>query len=170
MGVFPIESRTLLERVMICQAGYRCRTRKGFRRNLQVPSYANSQESVSLEGSCRNSKYYFRGNDSWLGVTGSVLKMWVCCPDGIYRLDCVLENGMPRSKAEIMIRDSKYKVSIEGFGSFREPKTLQEVNQILARHDLWPFQATSERCPSYSGCLQKTVSSQDCMRAGELTV
>ena len=86
--------------------------------------------------------------------------MWVRCPDGIYRLDCVLDNGLPGGKAEIRIRDLKYKLSIEGFGSFREPKTLQEVNLILARHDLWPFQMTDERCPSYSECLQKTVSSR----------
>ena len=96
--------------------------------------------------------------------------MWVRCPDGIYRLDCVLENGIPRSKAEIKIRDSMYKLSIEGFGSFREPKTLKEVNLILARHDLWPFQETNEQCPAHLSCLQKTVSSQDCVRASQLTV
>jgi hypothetical protein len=81
--------------------------------------------------------------------------MWVKCPDGIYRLDCVLENRLPRSKAEIKIRDSKYRLSIEGFGSFREGKTLKEVNVILAHHGLWPFRDTSERCPDYLACLRK---------------
>jgi len=81
--------------------------------------------------------------------------MWVKCPDGIYRLDCVLENGVPTSKAEIRIRESKYRLSIEGFGSFREGKTLKEVNVILAHHGLWPFRETSERCSDYSACSQR---------------
>ena len=103
--------------------------------------------------------------------------MWTKCPDGIYRLDCVLENGVPKSKAELKVRDSKYRLSIEGFGSFREPKTLKEVNVILARHDLWPFRETSERCPEYLACLPKimnTASSSDSRRGiggvTELTV
>lgn len=77
------------------------------------------------------------------------------CPDGIYRLDCVLENGMHREQASLTPRDGKYRLSIEGFGSFREPKTLKEINVILARHGLWPFQETSERCPEHLACLQK---------------
>jgi len=81
--------------------------------------------------------------------------MWVKCPDGIYRLDCVLENGVPKDKAEIRIRDSKLRLSIEGFGSFREGKTLKEVNIIMAHHGLWPFRETTDRCPKYSECLQK---------------
>jgi len=81
--------------------------------------------------------------------------MWAKCPDGIYRLDCVLENGVPKSKAEIRLRDSKYRLSIEGFGSFREGKSLKEVNVILAHHGLWPFRETNERCREYSACLRK---------------
>jgi hypothetical protein len=81
--------------------------------------------------------------------------MWVKCPDGIYRLDCVLENGVRKNSAEIKVRDSKYRLSIEGFGSFREPKTLEEINVILARHGLWPFRETGERCPEYLSCLRK---------------
>ena len=81
--------------------------------------------------------------------------MWVKCPDGIYRLDCVLENGVAKSKAQIRVRDSKYRLSIEGFGSFRESKTLKEVNVILARHGLWPFRETDERCPEHLSCLRK---------------
>jgi hypothetical protein len=81
--------------------------------------------------------------------------MWVKCPDGVYRLDCVLEDGVPKDKATVKVRDSKYRLSIEGFGSFREPKTLQEVNVILAHHGLWPFRETSERCPHYLECLRK---------------
>ena len=82
--------------------------------------------------------------------------MWVKCPDGIYRLDCVLENGVPRSKAEIRLRGAKYRLSIEGFGSFREGKTLKEINVILAHHGLWPFRETAERCAECSVCLRKT--------------
>jgi hypothetical protein len=59
------------------------------------------------------------------------------------------------SKAEVKLRDSKYRISIEGFGSFREGKTLKEVNVILAHHGLWPFRETSERCPEYLTCLRK---------------
>lgn len=81
--------------------------------------------------------------------------MWAKCPDGIYRLDCVLENGVPKSKAQIRVRDSKYRLSIEGFGSFRESKTLKEVNVILARHGLWPFRETDEQCPEHLSCLRK---------------
>lgn len=81
--------------------------------------------------------------------------MWVKCADGMYRLDCVLENGVPKDKATVKVRDAKYRLSIEGFGSFREPRTLQEVNVILARHGLWPFRETSEQCPQYSTCLRK---------------
>ena len=84
--------------------------------------------------------------------------MWVKCPDGIYRLDCVLKNGVPKGKAEIRVRDSRdseYRLSIEGFGSFREGKTLKEVNIIMAHHGLWPFRETTEQCPKYSECLQK---------------
>ena len=75
--------------------------------------------------------------------------MWTKCPDGVYRLDCVLENGMPRSKAQVKVRNSEYRLSIEGFGSFREPKTLKEINVILARHELWPFRETSKQCPEH---------------------
>ena len=82
--------------------------------------------------------------------------MWMKCPDGVYRLDCVLENGVPKSKAEIRLRDSKYRLSIEGFGSFREGKTLKEVNVILAHHGLWPFRETTEQCPEHLKCLRKT--------------
>jgi len=81
--------------------------------------------------------------------------MWVKCPDGIYRLDCVLENGVPKSKAEIRLRDSKYRLSIEGFGSFREGKSLKEVNMILAHHGLWPFRETNELCSEHLKCLRK---------------
>jgi hypothetical protein len=95
--------------------------------------------------------YYFRAN----GHLKDAVKMWVYCPDGVYRLDCVLKNGVPCSKAELRARDSKYRLSIEGIGSFREPKTLKEVNVILARHGLWPFRETSERCPEHSKCLAK---------------
>jgi len=49
---------------------------------------------------------------------------------------------------------------IEGFGSFREPKTLKEINVILARHGLWPFRETNERCPEYLACLQKNFSTE----------
>jgi len=94
------------------------------------------------------------------GVTGGVMKMWTKCPDGIYRLDCVLENGVPRSKAQVKVRNSEYRLSIEGFGSFREPKTLKEINVILARHGLWPFRETSEQCPEHLACLRKTTSQQ----------
>ena len=81
--------------------------------------------------------------------------MWVKCLDGTYRLDCVLDGGVPKDAATVRFRDSKYRLSIEGFGSFREAKTLQEVNMILARHGLWPFRETSERCPQYSECLRR---------------
>jgi len=81
--------------------------------------------------------------------------MWVKCPDGTYRLDCVLENGVHKGKAEIRLRDSKYRLSIEGFGSFREGKSLKEVNVILAHHGLWPFRETNEPCPEYSACSRK---------------
>ena len=80
------------------------------------------------------------------------VKMWTKCPDGIYRLDCVLVNGHQRGKAQVEIGGSKYRLSIEGFGSFREPKTVKEINVILARHGLWPFRETSEPCPE---CLGK---------------
>jgi len=100
--------------------------------------------------------------------------LWVHCPDGVYRLDCVLENGVPNSKAEIKLRELKYKLAIEGFGSFRELKTLKEINLILARHDLWPFQETTERCPSYPACLERMASDSSSSlhgkQASELTV
>ncbi len=100
--------------------------------------------------------------------------MWMRCPDGIYRLDCILENGAHRSKAELKVSGSKYRLSIEGFGSFREPKTLKEVNVILARHDLWPFRETSERCSEYLTCSSKmtlnaTSSSDNQHEAGDVT-
>jgi hypothetical protein len=83
--------------------------------------------------------------------------MWRKCPDGVYRLDCVLENGVLKFKAEIRIRNSDYyRLSIEGLGSFREPKTLKEVNVILARHRLWPFRETTEQCPECLARLRKT--------------
>jgi len=81
--------------------------------------------------------------------------MWAKCPDGVYRLDCVLQNGVPTGKAEVKVRDCQYRLSIEGFGSFREPKTLKEINVILARHGLWPFREASDRCPEYLACLGK---------------
>ena len=100
--------------------------------------------------------------------------MWVRCADGLYRLDCVLENGVQKSKAELKVRGSKYRLSIEGFGSFREPKTLREVNVILARHGLWPFRETSERCPVHLAFLSKTTlnttSAPDNRHVTELTV
>ena len=88
-------------------------------------------------------------------VTESAKKMWTKCPDGIYRLDCVLENGVPKSKAQVKVRNSEYRLSIEGFGSFREPRNLKEINVILARHGLWPFRETNEQCPEYLACLGK---------------
>ena len=88
-------------------------------------------------------------------VTLGMMKMWTKCPDGIYRLDCVLEKGVPKSKAQVKVRNLEYRLSIEGFGSFRESKTLKEVNVILARHGLWPFIETNERCPEYLACLGK---------------
>jgi len=88
-------------------------------------------------------------------ITEGVSIMWVKCADGIYRLDCVLENGVSKSKAEIKVRGSKYRLSIEGFGSFREGKTLKEVNVILAHHGLWPFRETNELCPEYYACLRR---------------
>ena len=81
--------------------------------------------------------------------------MWVKCADGSYRLDCVVEDGMPKNRAEIKPRGDKYRLTIEGFGAFREAKTLKEVNVILAHHGLWPFRETSERCPEYFACLGK---------------
>jgi hypothetical protein len=77
------------------------------------------------------------------------MKMWTKCPDGVYRLDCVLENGVPKSEAQIKVRNSEYRLFIEGFGALREPKTLKEINVILAHHGLWPFRETSERCPEH---------------------
>jgi hypothetical protein len=88
------------------------------------------------------------------------MKMWTKCPDGVYRLECVLENGVPKSEAQVKVRSSEYRLSIEGFGSFREPKTLKEINVILARHGLWPFRETSERCPEYLACLQKNFPTE----------
>jgi len=88
------------------------------------------------------------------------MKMWTKCPDGIYRLDCVLENGVPKSKAQIRVRNGEYRLSIEGFGSFREPKPLKEINVILARHGLWPFRETNEECSEYLTCLRKSPSQQ----------
>ena len=100
--------------------------------------------------------------------------MWVRCPDGIYRLDCLLENGVPKSKAELKVRGSLYRLSIEGIGSFREPKTLKEINVILARHDLWPFRATDEQCPHHLTCLARiglnSSPSTESTQATELTV
>jgi len=81
--------------------------------------------------------------------------MWVKCADGSYRLDCVIENGVPKSKAEVKPRGDKYRLTIEGFGAFREGKTLKEVNVILARHGLWPFRETNERCGEYFACLRR---------------
>jgi hypothetical protein len=81
--------------------------------------------------------------------------MWVKCPDGSYRLDCTLENGAVKDKATIKSRDGKYRLSIEGFGSFWTPKTLKEVNVILAHHRLWPFRETDEPCPNRLVCSQK---------------
>ena len=78
--------------------------------------------------------------------------MWAKCPDGVYRLDCVLENGVTKQQATLTYRDRKYRLSIEGFGSFREPKTIKEVNEILARHGLWPFRETSAHCSAYPVC------------------
>ena len=83
------------------------------------------------------------------------MRVWARCPDGLYRLDCILENGLPRDKGEIRPREAKYRLSIEGFGAFWTPKTLKEVNVILAHHGLWPFRETSELCPNYSECAQK---------------
>lgn len=82
--------------------------------------------------------------------------MWVKCPDGVYRLDCVLENGVPKSKAEIRVRGSKFRLSIDGFGAFREAKTLKEINVILAHHGLWPFRETNDRCPDHLACSRRT--------------
>jgi len=82
--------------------------------------------------------------------------MWRKCPDGVYRLDCVLEDGVLKFKAEIRVRSSDcYRLFIEGLGSFREPKTLKEVNLILARHRLWPFRETTEQCPQCLACSRK---------------
>ena len=83
------------------------------------------------------------------------LRVWVKCPEGLYRLDCNLENGVPKNKATVKPRDAKYRLSIEGFGAFWTPKTLKEVNVILAHHGLWPFRDTGELCPNYSMCLEK---------------
>jgi hypothetical protein len=78
--------------------------------------------------------------------------MWTKCADGIYRLDCVLEKGVIKQQASITPRGEKYRIYIEGLGSFREPKTLKEINEILARHGLWPFRETTERCSSCLAC------------------
>jgi len=86
--------------------------------------------------------------------------MWVKCADGAYRLDCVLEDGVLKSKAEIRPRGDKYQISIEGLGAFRGGRTLKEVNVILARHGLWPFRETKEQCPEYYVCLQKIEKRQ----------
>ena len=86
--------------------------------------------------------------------------MWTKCPDGIYRLDCVLENGVPKSEAQIKVRNSEYRLSIEGFGALREPKTLKEINVSLARHGLWPFRETNEQCSEYLTCLRKSTPQQ----------
>ena len=88
-------------------------------------------------------------------VTESAKQMWTKCPDGVYRLDCILEDGVSKSKAEVKVRNAEYRLSIEGFGSFREPRNLKEINVILARHGLWPFRETNEQCPEYSSCLGK---------------
>ncbi|HUK51120.1 MAG TPA: hypothetical protein VLV18_08785 [Terriglobales bacterium] len=81
--------------------------------------------------------------------------MWTKCPDGVYRLDCARDcNGLVLHGL-IKNRDGKYRLFIEGFGSFREPKTLKEVNEILARHGLWPFQETDARCPQYEACIRE---------------
>jgi len=81
--------------------------------------------------------------------------MWVKCPDGLYRLDCVLENGLSKDKATVKPREGKYRLSIEGFGAFWTPKTMKEVNVILAHHGLWPFRETDQFCPNYSECARK---------------
>jgi len=81
--------------------------------------------------------------------------MWVKCADGSYRLDCIIENGVTKSKAEVRPRGDRYRLTIEGLGAFREAKTMKEVNVILARHGLWPFRETNERCPEYFACLRK---------------
>jgi hypothetical protein len=80
--------------------------------------------------------------------------MWTKCPDGIYRLDCVLENGAREERATIKPREGKYRLSIRNFGSFRELKTLKEINEILARHGLWPFREPIEQCSSYMVCSE----------------
>lgn len=91
--------------------------------------------------------------------------MWTKCPDGIYRLDCTLENGAPKSKAQVRVHKSGYRLSIEGFGSFREPKTLKEINVILARHGLWPFHETNDQCSEYSACLRKSSRTENLIKA-----
>jgi len=81
--------------------------------------------------------------------------MWVKCADGSYRLDCISEDGVTKSKAEVRPRGDRYRLTIEGLGAFREAKTMKEVNVILARHGLWPFRETTERCSEYFACLRK---------------
>jgi hypothetical protein len=83
--------------------------------------------------------------------------MWTKCPDGVYRLDCRRENSGLSHQASIRSRDGKYRLYIDGFGSFRQPKTLKEVNEILARHGLWPFQETDARCPAYEACTKGMI-------------
>jgi len=78
--------------------------------------------------------------------------MWTKCAGGVYRLDCVLENGVIKQQASIRSRGEKYRIYIEGLGSFREPRTLKEINEILARHGLWPFRETTEQCSSCAAC------------------
>ena len=93
-------------------------------------------------------------------------EMWTKCPDGIYRLDCSLQDGLSKQEASLTPRDGKYRLAIESFGTFRELKSLKEINEILARHRLWPFHETSEQCFAYGACsrimngiLEKTIAS-----------
>lgn len=79
-------------------------------------------------------------------------EMWTKCPDGNFRLDCSLEDGLSKQQASLTPRDGKYRLSIEGFGTFRELKSLKEINEILARHRLWPFHETREQCSAYGAC------------------
>jgi hypothetical protein len=90
--------------------------------------------------------------------------MWTKCPDGVYRLDCVLENGVREQRAAIRPHEGKYRLSIESFGSFRELKTLKEINEILARHRLWPFRETIEQCSAYMVCTgtMKAIIERTC--------
>ena len=75
--------------------------------------------------------------------------LWTKCENGLYHLDCWIQNGFHKMQAYVSGEGERRKLFIHGVGLLRGTKTIREINTLLALRGLLSFQDTDEICPGY---------------------